>query len=950
MSAPPTAHFALFAKIVIFTRRLFFCNIPNCHGTLNAYGNGTAAANRPCGGITIDGATVYAYADYTLNGVAGTYGAGIGGAWKANFCDSIEIVSNSTVVARGGVGGAGIGSSCEGGHESYYMKPVKIEDSNVTATGGLYAAGIGGPCGWISIGGKGELGGFDIRATGGGGGACAIGAGDNANPVDVVVNKYLSDSGEQSGSTRLIKTWNGDLSKLTGDVTAWSTIVITGTMSGKHKITLVEDALVTLKDAVINGDDSGNEGFAGLTCAGNATIQCRGTNIVKGFGKYHPGIYVPQGSTATIYAYDKASLTAGSSETDEYGNVWHYRLVGDGNGGYGAELYRGANTPAVEPAEDEYWLLVPDTLGGYPVIGAGEYAFFRCDELQSVDLPLTATCVKANAFAHCGALMYVNMEGVTEIGDYAFYGCANIDMLLPENLASIGEYAFHGCRVLGPVEFTAGFESLGMFAFEGCTNITEVAIPGSLSAIPAGAFYGCTSLKTLTVGNLTAVGSGAFAATALETVYVPVGATASTRQLLSGAGVAVAGVTFIEPVRPDSDGDDNKTWYYRLVNGEVEIFNDYYVAVDPVPGFSIDVPETIDGLAVKRIGAQAFQECLDAYVAWIYDGVESIGNYAFSSCIALETVQIPASVAEIGDNAFYNTPELANVWISAGTKNRIKGMLLASGMDQTRVDGLNFVIRGEETAGNYRLSYTVSNGEATIDGCEAIDQDGDADLVIPSTVDAADGGYPVTRIQDGAFDSVGLTSVTIPEGVAEIGPGAFMNNSGLTEVTLPSTLVYIGGDAFDSCDSLQTINVPAGSAAAIAELLEESGFDLDIAGVDIVEHEVDPYAAWAVAHGVAGARNEKGADGIENVFRYIFGMTDFSTTPLIDIAVDGANVVIRTPPVANSTGYSIAVKSSANVDGTGDVASTPLAAGGTTVIPKPSSGVRFYRLAVERSE
>lgn len=468
--------------------------------------------------------------------------------------------------------------------------------------------------------------------------------------------------------------------------------------------------------------------FANVAGLASVTIPATVTAIEAGAfaGTALTTVYVAPGLESAVrdmfaasgYDVSGVSFTSGGSETDEYGNVWHYRLVGDGNGGYGAELYRGANTPAVEPAEDEYWLLVPDTLGGYPVIGAGEYAFFRCDELQSVDLPLTATSVKANAFAHCGALMYVNMEGVTEIGD----------------------------------------------------------------------------------------------------------------------------------------------------------------------------------------------------------------------------------------NAFYNTPELANVWISAGTKNRIKGMLLASGMDQTRVDGLNFVIRGEETAGNYRLSYTVSNGEATIDGCEAIDQDGDADLVIPSTVDAADGGYPVTRIQDGAFDSAGLTSVTIPEGVAEIGPGAFMNNSGLTEVTLPSTLVYIGGDAFDSCDSLQTINVPAGSAAAIAELLEESGLDLDTAGVDIVEHEVDPYAAWAAAHGVAGARNEKDADGIENVFRYIFGMTDFSTTPLIDIAVDGANVVIKTPPVANSTGYSIAVKSSANVDGTGDVASTPLAAGGTTVIPKPSSGVRFYRLAVERSE
>ena len=60
----------------------------------------------------------------------------------------------------------------------------------------------------------------------------------------------------------------------------------------------------------------------------------------------------------------------------------------------------------------------------------------------------------------------------------------------------------------------------------------------------------------------------------------------------------------------------------------------------------------------------------------------------------------------------------------------------------------------------------------------------------------------------GAFEGcTGLTSVTIPDSVREIGDRAFSGCEGLTSITIPNSVAYIGEDAFSHCTSLTSINV-----------------------------------------------------------------------------------------------------------------------------------------------
>ena len=79
-------------------------------------------------------------------------------------------------------------------------------------------------------------------------------------------------------------------------------------------------------------------------------------------------------------------------------------------------------------------------------------------------------------------------------------------------------------------------------------------------------------------------------------------------------------------------------------------------------------------------------------------------------------------------------------------------------------------------------------------------------LVIPETFTGEDDTkYKVIGIEQQAFRSTGLVSVSIPEGVTYIGAGSFNDCTTLNTVTLPSTITSIGNNAFLNT-GIRTVN------------------------------------------------------------------------------------------------------------------------------------------------
>ena len=110
--------------------------------------------------------------------------------------------------------------------------------------------------------------------------------------------------------------------------------------------------------------------------------------------------------------------------------------------------------------------------------------------------------------------------------------------------------------------------------------------------------------------------------------------------------------------------------------------------------------------------------------------------------------------------------------------------------------------------------------------------------------------------------------------------------------------------------------------------------------------EATAYELWAAANGL-GAWNETDALGVANVFRYAFDKPTgaFENPPLLDIAIEGGNAIVKTPPVANTAGFAVSVVESGDVAGAAVTARKPLDATGRTVFPMGSATSRFYRLS-----
>ena len=85
---------------------------------------------------------------------------------------------------------------------------------------------------------------------------------------------------------------------------------------------------------------------------------------------------------------------------------------------------------------------------------------------------------------------------MTSIGDYAFYGCSKlISIEIPDSVASIGDYAFFGCSSLENVSIGKGVESIGYQAFAGCSSLTSVTFKNPDGWMAGGSAFSAAELS-----------------------------------------------------------------------------------------------------------------------------------------------------------------------------------------------------------------------------------------------------------------------------------------------------------------------------------------------------------------------------------------------------------------------------------------------------------------------
>lgn len=80
-------------------------------------------------------------------------------------------------------------------------------------------------------------------------------------------------------------------------------------------------------------------------------------------------------------------------------------------------------------------------------------------------------------------------EGVTSLSDYAFFGCENVESVtLPTSLERIGKLSLYGCKGLRNITIPSAVTEVGDYAFARAEGLNQVVFEGTAPQIGAGAF------------------------------------------------------------------------------------------------------------------------------------------------------------------------------------------------------------------------------------------------------------------------------------------------------------------------------------------------------------------------------------------------------------------------------------------------------------------------------
>lgn len=446
--------------------------------------------------------------------------------------------------------------------------------------------------------------------------------------------------------------------------------------------------------------------------------------------------------------------------------------------------------------------------------------------------------IAANAFTNqIGISSLTVSKTVQDIGSPFCYGCSLLSAISVDE-ANPWYTMFNGMlfdrdketliacpATMETVPLPSTLTTVGDYAFEGCFRVKSINLPANLESIGDRAFADCPKLKSITFnGDAPATGADVFADTKV-TVYVPEGNSTfgsvpgvwqgqslqySTGGIVSGITSAVAG---------------NITWYYRVVNGQAELYNNGQSCIGTgvsqsytwdgesyawTPDGELRIPSTLGGYPVTRIGENAFLNCSALAKVSIPESVMTIGDFAFRNCSGIKELTLPGNVKSIGYHPFEGS-SLTALALPDSLRS-LDGNPMA-GCDSTLT----------VTIGADNSFYTVING---------LLYDKDVRLLIgcPSRKEAPTITSTCTAIGPEAFCGCFRTSsLIIPDHVTTIGESAFNDMIRLQSVVFPASVTSLKGTGlFVGCTGLEFIGFSGDAPTVEDGLLFGTSADLRI--------------------------------------------------------------------------------------------------------------------------
>ena len=400
----------------------------------------------------------------------------------------------------------------------------------------------------------------------------------------------------------------------------------------------------------------------------------------------------------------------------------------------------------------------------------GALVFNSCDDLASITVEDAA------------GSYYTSKDGVlmtADLKEIVLYPMGREgSFVVPAEVTKIHDYAFYEASNLTDLTFAGGTEDMiiGASAFERCYGLVNVVLPDNVVFVGARAFYYCSALETLTL----------------------------SKNLESFDYTVVELCKKLSSITVSTDGLGEK-----LASKDGVLYNADFTELLIYPANKADVTEFFVPETVKVIASHAFYENSSLNKVVLKEGLVEIGTYAFDGCSALTEINIPSTVQLIGRRAFGRTYYLTNISFTTGGDDLLIVEYEAFYSAGAYEDGIELVVFparifsiGERAFYDSAVKNILFEDNSSL---QSIGRSAFMDSKIVS-ITIPDG---ITNIGDYAFSQCEyLREVYIGEGITELGNYVFSGNPELITVAFPSSLKNAGIGTFYYSDGYDEYTCP----------------------------------------------------------------------------------------------------------------------------------------------
>ncbi len=432
------------------------------------------------------------------------------------------------------------------------------------------------------------------------------------------------------------------------------------------------------------------------------------------------------------------------------------------------------------------WTL--DSRGILRISGEGkiaDYTLAASGDANGSGAPLSrySTAPWCGSAENAGRIKYVVIgDGVTNLGEFAFYGCTALKTVeFPENIMHLGYRTFADCTALTEVTLPTGISELGDALFGGCTALREITIPENVRFVGKDAFLRCTALKYVFY-------------TGSEALWNAIGGEAGSEPLYE----ARIFYNTIDHGHCGSERDGDGTNLVWALDGEgtLEIsgegpMDNYFIGftsnIPPWNKYRTEIVNVIVNEGVTTVGNFAFMPILDYSSVLksvsLPETLVSIGDVAFNRCTELADISIPSGVTSIGTGAFGGCTSLRNVFYP-GNEAQWNAIAIDSGNDDLLNANLHFNVIdwgycGAEGDGTDMIWVFDETNLLTFTGEGAIM---DTEPFVFSALGHTFTGLAITPWTQYLSGPEASVTILLEEGITRIGKNAFMIRSSVKEL------------------------------------------------------------------------------------------------------------------------------------------------------------------------